>query len=136
MEVSCVEGRPRLATCSQSFSESSQHLLMCVTCVLQPQELEQACERALLAVTTQREAVLSQRQPLRKHTQAKLPTVKLFNPRFEDDFVAGKDYDPDRCAVDVWVLAHDTCLKQPRSVCSGLIWMARFVILFTAACHV
>ena len=26
------------------------------------------------------------------------PEVKLFNPRFEEEFAAGKDYDPDRCA--------------------------------------
>ncbi|KAK9802968.1 hypothetical protein WJX73_000915 [Symbiochloris irregularis] len=61
-----------------------------------PQELKQACDRALSAVVTQQQSVLSHRQPLRKATKAKISTVKLFNPRFEDEFVSGKDYDPDR----------------------------------------
>lgn len=25
--------------------------------------------------------------------------MKLYNPRFEEEFVAGKDFDPDRCGL-------------------------------------
>ena len=47
-------------------------------------ELEEGCK-----------AVLGKRRPLTRDAKAK-PEVKLFNPRFEDDFATGKDYDPDR----------------------------------------
>ena len=36
------------------------------------------------------------RRPMSCHSISKAPQKKQFNPRFEDDFVKGKDYDPDR----------------------------------------
>jgi hypothetical protein len=42
------------------------------------------------------------RRPLVRKAD-KAAAVKLYNPRFEDDYVAGKDFDPDRCrAVTCW----------------------------------
>ena len=53
---------------------------------------------ALAAVTLRSAAVRAQRRPLvRRSTKA--AAVRMFNPRFEDDFAAGKDYDPDRCGA-------------------------------------
>jgi nucleolar protein 14 len=40
-------------------------------------------------------AVAARRPLARKPDKA--AAVKLYNPRFEDDYVAGKDFDPDRC---------------------------------------
>lgn len=34
---------------------------------------------------------------MRRSTKA--ATVRMFNPRFEEDFAANKDYDPDRHAL-------------------------------------
>ena len=63
------------------------------------QEIQAACASALGAISAKREAVLSHRQPLRRRTGAQTTAVKLFNPRFEDDFAPSKDYDPDRWAA-------------------------------------
>ena len=60
------------------------------------QELATACTAAMEAVTSKCQALTVQRKPLQRKAGAKAAAVKLFNPRFEDDFVAGKDYDPDR----------------------------------------
>lgn len=41
-------------------------------------------------------AAMSKRRPLINPSVSKAPEAKTFNPRFEDDFATGKDYDPDR----------------------------------------
>ena len=39
-------------------------------------------------------------QQRKRMQKAKLKKeIKQYNPRFEEDFNAGKDYDPDRCAT-------------------------------------
>lgn len=42
------------------------------------------------------EGTLATRRALVRKATSKAAEVKLFNPRFEEDFAAGKDYDPDR----------------------------------------
>lgn len=51
----------------------------------------------LKKITQVRAEAVSSRRPLVRKGATWNPEVKLFNPRFEEDFVAGKDYDPDRC---------------------------------------
>ncbi len=60
---------------------------------------EQACQLAARLEAMSAEAV-ARRRPLTRAAAAK-PEVKLFNPRFEEAFVAGKDYDPDRWVYPV-----------------------------------
>jgi len=36
------------------------------------------------------------RNPLTRRSATKAPEIKLLNPRFEEEFAAGKDFDPDR----------------------------------------
>ena len=52
---------------------------------------------ALAAVRGIRQGLLEGRQPLQRRKVA-TQGLKTFNPRFEDDFAPGKDFDPDRCA--------------------------------------
>ena len=59
--------------------------------------------------------VVARRRPLTRAAAAK-PEVKLFNPRFEEAFVAGKDYDPDR-----WVPILVMCWWREGLVCVGAI---------------
>lgn len=61
--------------------------------------MQAAQEEALAAVQQRSAAVRATRRPLvRRSTKA--AAVRMFNPRFEEEFAAGKDYDPDRCASD------------------------------------
>ena len=43
-------------------------------------------------------ACITTRRPLVRKSD-KATAVKLYNPRFEEDFALGKDFDPDRCAI-------------------------------------
>lgn len=45
-------------------------------------------------------AAISARRPLVRKSN-KAAAVKLYNPRFEEEYVAGKDFDPDRCEINV-----------------------------------
>ena len=38
------------------------------------------------------------RRPLVRKATMRVADVKQYNPMFEEEYVAGKDYDPDRCA--------------------------------------
>ena len=93
----CIEeGQPRLAaelypTTASSMPADSLHACM--------QALEQQRQETLAAVSTAAAGCLSRRQPLVRAAATKQPEVKLFNPRFEEDYAAGKEYDPDRHAV-------------------------------------
>lgn len=73
------------------------------------QDILAACKTALAAVTGKCRAVLSKRKPLQRSAAAKAPAVKLYNPRFEEDFVSGKDYDPDRSASSGAAPARPSC---------------------------
>ena len=39
---------------------------------------------------------LASRKPLVRRSATKAPEIKLLNPRFEEEYAAGKDFDPDR----------------------------------------
>lgn len=41
-------------------------------------------------------ACIAARKPLTRRSATRAPEVKLLNPRFEEEFAAGKDFDPDR----------------------------------------
>ena len=65
-------------------------------------------QRELLAlVAARRQGILAGRQPLQRRKAAQ-QGMRTFNPRFEDDFALGKDFDPDRCAAcparSAWLL--------------------------------
>jgi hypothetical protein len=64
-----------------------------------PQALEGQRQSTLAAISAAAAERLAQRRPLVRAAAARQPEVKLFNPRFEEDFAAGKEYDPDRCAA-------------------------------------
>ena len=56
-------------------------------------------QRELLAlVAAGRQGILAGRQPLQRRKAAQ-QGLRTFNPRFEDDFALGKDFDPDRCGA-------------------------------------
>ena len=46
-------------------------------------------------VEASRQRVAS-RKPLTRRSATKVPEIKLLNPRFEEEYAAGKDFDPDR----------------------------------------
>jgi len=56
----------------------------------------QHVEGLLEQIRSKAEARQNSRKPLFSSGISRPPVVKQFNPRFEDDFVKGKDYDPDR----------------------------------------
>ena len=71
------------------------------------QSVRAAQEEALAAVQQRSAAVRAVRRPLvRRSTKA--AAVRMFNPRFEEEFAAGKDYDPDRCVAHR-ALRHCVC---------------------------
>ncbi len=39
---------------------------------------------------------IRQRRPLVRKAAVRVADVKQYNPQFEEEYVAGKDYDPDR----------------------------------------
>ena len=47
-----------------------------------------------LAQKTQ--ACIQQRRPLVRRPASRAADVKQYNPQFEEEYAAGKDYDPDR----------------------------------------
>lgn len=67
--------------------------------LLAMQALEKRQVEVLKAVRQVRTHAVASRRPLVRRNATKNPEFKLFNPRFEEDFVAGKNYDPDRCCA-------------------------------------
>jgi hypothetical protein len=62
------------------------------------QDVEAARAEVLEAVQRRCSEVEATRQPLvRRPSAAAAP--RMYNPRFEEDYAAGKDYDPDRCEL-------------------------------------
>lgn len=43
---------------------------------------------------------MASRKKLRRKPGVDAPEIKQYNPRFEEDFTAGKDYDPDRSRAE------------------------------------
>ena len=63
------------------------------------QEIVAVQQQAQAFVAARITDVLAARRPLRK---VKLKReMKQYNPRFEDEYAAGKSYDPDRCVLTV-----------------------------------
>lgn len=60
------------------------------------QVLRERAKEVVQAVDSGTADVLATRRPLVRKGTSKAAEVKLYNPRFEEDFAAGKDYDPDR----------------------------------------
>jgi len=58
--------------------------------------IKQLAKEAVTKLETITRAAISKRRPLINPSLSKAPEAKSFNPRFEDDFATGKDYDPDR----------------------------------------
>lgn len=50
----------------------------------------------LAALTTSTQQRTASRKPLTRSSATKAPEIKLLNPRFEEEYAAGKDFDPDR----------------------------------------
>jgi nucleolar protein 14 len=65
-----------------------------------PQELEE--RRAALSekMGAACEACVAQRKKLVRRAGLAAPEIKQYNPRFEEEFVPGKDYDPDRSKAE------------------------------------
>ena len=68
------------------------------------QALEAQRRDALAALEAATAKAIAERRPLQRRgaasaALARAPVVKMYNPRFEEDFAAGRDYDPDRCGV-------------------------------------
>ena len=51
------------------------------------------------AVAAASQECVARRRPLVRAPAKRVADVKQFNPKFEDEFVVRKDYDPDRWAV-------------------------------------
>ena len=61
------------------------------------QDLEAQRQQLLSEIKTKVDAAKACRKNLRKAKVQK--EVKQFNPRFEEDSAAERDYDPDRCSL-------------------------------------
>ena len=68
----------------------------------------QLCRATLAALDAAAASAASSRRPLYNVALLKVAEKRQYNPRFEEDFVSGKDYDPDRCAR-----GHRTGLRPP-----------------------
>ena len=60
-------------------------------------DLQQAVSEAHTKLAQKTQACVQQRRPLVRKPASRAADVKQYNPQFEEEYVAGKDYDPDRC---------------------------------------
>lgn len=68
-------------------------------CFFSKKTLECA-QDVLQEIQRKSEEISSHRVPMVTQAMIKAPSVKQYNPRFEDSFVKGKDYDPDRVRAE------------------------------------
>lgn len=61
--------------------------------------LVELCRTTLAALDSAASSAASSRRPLYNVALLKVAEKRQYNPRFEEDFVSGKDYDPDRCGL-------------------------------------
>ncbi len=71
-----------------------------------PALLQTRCEQLLHRLHEAANLAVATRVPLVRQTLSKVPEIKRYAPRFEEDFALGKDYDPDRyrpckCALQI-----------------------------------
>lgn len=60
------------------------------------QDLYQAVCELHTKLTQKSGECVQQRRPLVRKPASRAADVKQYNPQFEEDYAAGKDYDPDR----------------------------------------
>eukprot|EP00884_Botryococcus_braunii_P010637 jgi/Botrbrau1/19575/Bobra.0035s0060.1 len=65
-----------------------------------PKELEEQRADVAARMAAACEACTAQRKKLVRKPGLAAPEIKQYNPRFEEEFVAGKDYDPDRSRAE------------------------------------
>ena len=68
----------------------------CMYCAVALQDLKAAVAGLLHKLQQTTEVQIKQRQPLVRKPAARAADIKQYNPQFEEEYVAGKDYDPDR----------------------------------------
>ena len=68
----------------------------CDVFVLSLQDLRAAAEQVAAAVGTASQECVAHRQPLVRAPPKRAADIRQFNPKFEEEYVARKDYDPDR----------------------------------------
>lgn len=94
----------RITHISPSFvSTAAPHnpqsnLYVLTICAVALQDLKAAVAGLLLKLQQTTEVQVKQRQPLVRKPAARVADIKQYNPQFEEEYVAGKDYDPDRYA--------------------------------------
>ena len=64
--------------------------------VLPMQDLRAAAEQVAAAVGTAAQECIAHRRPLVRAPPKRAADIRQFNPKFEEEYVARKDYDPDR----------------------------------------
>lgn len=74
------------------------------TAILAP-GLVTLCASAAEQLGAAAEAARAGRRPMVNVALLKVAEKRQYNPRFEEDFVSGKDYDPDRCALSPLMVA-------------------------------
>ena len=60
------------------------------------QDLQEAVLQLHSSLAEQSSEHIRQRRPLVRKAAVRVADVKQYNPQFEEEYVAGKDYDPDR----------------------------------------
>ncbi|KAK9815549.1 hypothetical protein WJX72_005610 [[Myrmecia] bisecta] len=88
-----------VAAAPELFAAAERRLAQLSTVEHLPVAIRERVVEVLRSLTAARESAVAARRPLVKHAH-KRPDFKLFNPRFEEDFATGKDYDPDRDRAD------------------------------------
>lgn len=76
------------------------------------QDLQLLVEQLHSQVVQRSQRCIQQRQPLVRKAAKRVADVKQYTPQFEEEYVAGKDYDPDRCAcfhVSTTAAQHKAC---------------------------
>ena len=81
------------------------HLYISLDAVSALQHLASLVEQLHDKLVSTSQDWVGQRRPLVRKAAARVADVKQYNPQFEEEFVAGKDYDPDRSACSLLALA-------------------------------
>ena len=74
--------------------QSTRHMHCRAVCDLQ--DLQQAACEVHTKLVQKSQDCIQQRRPLVRKPASRAADVKQYNPQFEEEYVAGKDYDPDR----------------------------------------
>ncbi|XP_050372311.1 uncharacterized protein LOC126790198 [Argentina anserina] len=106
MLVTVIETLRGYVSCYEGFSSFPEIFLPISTLVLElseqenmPSALTEKFKEVGLLIKTKADKHCMQRQPLQMRKQ-KPVAIKMLNPKFEENFVKGRDYDPDRERVE------------------------------------